>query len=78
MPSRKLTKPAKSAETNVLLDEVKSMVDVLREIEKELTVIKFSMADRTHVEAVKTELRLIRSDLAALDKKFSEEAKLAP
>jgi len=71
MPSRKPTKPAKSAETNVLLDEVKSMADVVRSIKTELFWLKASVATRSELETVKTELRLVRSDLATLEKRLS-------
>ena len=78
MPSRKLTKPTKSADTSVLLDEVKSLADIVRSIKTELFWLKSSVASRSDLEVVKTELRLVRSDLAALGKKAVEEATLAP
>ena len=84
MPSRTPVKIAKvppnAAENDrigVLLDEVKSMADVLRSIHTELFWLKSVVAGRSDLEVVKTELRLVRSDLAVLEKKVVEEAKLS-
>ena len=77
MPSRKPAKTSQVTETNALLDEVKSIADVLRSIQTELFWLKSSVASRSDLEVVKTELRLVRGDLAALEKKVVEEAKLA-
>ena len=78
MPSRtpvKTTKVPPSAEENdrltVLLDEVKSVADVLRSIQTELFWLKSSVASRSDLEVVKTELRLVRSDIGTFDKKLS-------
>lgn len=55
-----------------LCDEVKSMGDVLRGVAKELDVVRFSTTESHHeLGRVKTELRLIRSDLKAFDKRLA-------
>ena len=78
MPSHKPVKPTTIMETSVLLDEIKSLADVVRSIKEELFWLKFG-ATRSDFEPIKTELRLIRSDLAALEKRLTAaepEAKL--
>ena len=69
--SPKPVKTAPRVETNVLLDEVKSVADVVRSIQTELFWLKSSVAGRSDLESVKTELRLVRSDLAGLEKRLS-------
>ena len=63
-----------------LRDEVKSIGDGLRSLVKDIEFFKYSAA-RTpqELEAVKTELRLIRSDLHAFEKRLTPlETRLAP
>lgn len=57
-----------------LPDELKSIRDVLRSLESTVNQIEFFGAKKGESDAVKTELRLIRSDLAALEKKLSPAA----
>ena len=79
MPSRKSVKTAASAAPNLVLDEVKSLADVVRSIKTELFWLKASVATSSDAELIKTELRLVRGDLAALEKRLATaepEAKL--
>ena len=61
-------------------DELKSMADVLRTHGEDLKVLRYTTGKSSQeLESVKTELRLIRSDLSTFTKRLSEvEAKLAP
>ncbi len=52
-------------------DEVKSIGDVLRKVSDELKMIRFAMATSGDVDDLKTELRLVRSDLSTLDKRLA-------
>jgi len=62
-----------------LRDEVKSMGDILRTVARDLDGMRYSTAKTSQeTEALKTELRLVRSDLSTFTKRLSEvEAKLA-
>lgn len=57
-----------------LPDEIRSMADVLQSVNKKLILMEFSMVGTADLEAVKTELRLVRSDLDALGKRLDERA----
>jgi len=60
-----------------LPDEIKSIRDLLRSLERKVIVMEFQSAKNFEFDAVKTELRLIRSDLSALENKLAPvEAKL--
>jgi len=58
----------------LLRDEVKSLADAIRALTKEVAVLKFGIPSNHDVEAMKAELRLVRSDVVSLDKKFSTVA----
>ncbi len=61
-------------------DELKSLADVVRTLGKNMELVQYSTNRHSHeLEAVKTELRLIRSDLNASAKRLTEvETRLAP
>ena len=55
-----------------LRDEVKSIGDIVRTLAKNLQGVTFSTAKSSQdIENVKTELRLIRSDLTTFDKRLT-------
>ncbi len=59
-------------------DELKSLADVLRSLRKDMDVVKFATSRGSQeIEAVKIELRLIRSDLNTFTKRLEAvEAKV--
>ncbi len=70
MPSPRLVKPAKSEEANVLLlDEIKSVRDVLEGIEKKLFWLEY-LPKSSDIEIIKSELRPVRNDTAAPQKRL--------
>jgi hypothetical protein len=59
---------------SLLRDELRSVGDLVRGLENEVLLLKFSMPSKGDIDTVKAELRLIRSDVASLAKKLSPSA----
>jgi hypothetical protein len=67
----------KVSETSRLLDEMRSMRDVLEDIRKDMVLLKYGVMS-SDIDVVKAELRLVRSDIADLEKRLpiAEDSKL--
>jgi len=68
---------ALAKELSLLRDGVRSMGDTVRSLEKKVFVLEFSSPKTHDRETVKAELRLIRSDLASIEKKLPTAAETA-
>lgn len=83
MPSPKPTKrapatttPSSAAEavhTSVLLDEIRSLADMVRGIKEDLFWAKLTVTG-SDLEPIKAELRLVRHDIAELQKRVTAAA----